>query len=322
MRAPLIIAICILAATGFSQTHVRFIATGDDRWETNNHRPGMDENGVNVGAMRKLAAAIVEDKPDVLLFNGDTIGGGTDEEEASQYKTFLGVMRPIYDAKIHVLVVRGNHEMRAPHASQLWRDTFSGPLANPSNGPAGEEDMTFSYEIGNTLFLGLDQFMTPKPTVNQAWIDKTIAESKATHIFAFAHKMAFKAGSHTDGMNTIPAERDAFLDSITSRGETVFFAGHDHMYDHVSAAKSGWAPGKLLHQIVCGTAGAPFYHASSTEATDGNWTLTHVNHIEQKLGYAVVDVDGPKVTVVFKAESATEPGKFEAVETFSYVNGS
>lgn len=313
-RLPVLLVVIasLASAVSFGQDHFRFIVTGDDRWETKAARAGLDENGVNVTGMKRLAKAIIAEKPVILLFNGDTIGGGTDEVEASQYKTFMGVMQPIYDAKIKVLVVRGNHEMHAEHANELWRSVFSGPYANPTDGPAGEEDLTYAYTYGNTLFLGLDEFMTPKCVINQAWLDKTLAEKKATHIFAFAHKMAFKSGNHVDGMNTVPEDRDKFLLSFAGAGGVTLFFGHDHLYDHLTAS----AGGKTIHQVVVGTAGAPFVHGTSTEATDGRWSLTHLGHVEGKLGYCVVDIDGTKVTVLFKA--GTAPGVFETADSFSY----
>lgn len=310
MSFTVLVALSFLAHSG--QAPLRFIVTGDDRWDTHGGRAG-DENGVNVAGMKRLAAAIVAEKPSLLLFNGDTIGGGDDAQEASQYKTFLGAMQPIYDAGIKVLAVRGNHEMHAAHADDLWRTAFSGPYANPGNGPKGEEDLTYSYRVGDVLFLGLDQFSAAQePVVNQAWVDKTLAASSATHVFAFFHKMAFKGGHHVDGMNTQPAARDAFLKSLGAHGGTVIFAGHDHLYDHLAATKDG----VTIHQVIVGTAGAPFYHGTSTEAADGGWTLNHMGHIEGKLGYCVVEVDGKKVNVVFKEE--TSPGVFEKADSFSY----
>ena len=64
---------------------------------------------------------------------------------------------------------------------------------------------------------------------------------------------------------------------------------------------------------MIGTAGAPFV-TGKTPPADGDWQINHVGHVEQKLGYAVVDVDETKVTIVFKAEKS--PGVFEIVDTF------
>src|SRR5215469_13461033 len=123
---PLVLASALaLAALGMGQDHFRFVVTGDDRWDTGHPRKDMDENGVNVAAMKSLAKAIIDEKPAVLLFNGDTVGGGkTDDEETSQFQTFMASMKPIYDAGIKVLVIRGNHEMHCPNSSDVWRKVF------------------------------------------------------------------------------------------------------------------------------------------------------------------------------------------------------
>ncbi len=317
MRLALVSALVALASLGYSQDHYRFIVTGDDRWDTGQPRQGLDENGVNVAAMKRLATAIINEKPAILLFNGDCVGGGkTDDEEASQFQTFIGTMKPIYDAGIKVLSIRGNHEMHCPHSADVWRKTFAGPYANPGGGPAGEEDLTFAFPYGNTLFIGLDEFQSNDPTINQTWLDATLAQNHAKHVFAFAHKMAFKSGHHVDGMNTVPAARDKFLTSLVNAGAEAVFFGHDHLYDHEVAVKNGWPDGKVLHQVVVGTAGAPFVSGTNTEATDGDWKLTHLGHVENKLGYCVVDVDGDKVTVTFKGE--VSPGDFEPADTFTF----
>lgn len=66
-----VVACAVLAP----QQHIRFVATGDDRWDVRSPRAGQDENGVSVAAMRKLVAAMLKEKPQVLFINGDTIGG-------------------------------------------------------------------------------------------------------------------------------------------------------------------------------------------------------------------------------------------------------
>src|SRR5579862_4508584 len=149
-RTSSTLALLTLASFGLCQDHFRFVVTGDDRWNTNHPRAGLDENGVNVTAMKRLAKAIIDEKPTILLFNGDCVGGmKADEDEASQFTTFMQTMKPIYDAGVKVLVIRGNHEMHAPHSADIWRKVFAGPYANPGGGPAGEEDLTYAYTYGN-----------------------------------------------------------------------------------------------------------------------------------------------------------------------------
>ena len=299
------------------EDHVRFVVTGDDRWNTKAPRPGMDENGVNVTGLGRIVTAILAEKPDALLFNGDLVGGGeTDEEEASQFETWIKTMKPIYDSGIRVLAARGNHEMHCPHASDVWKKALSGPYANPTNGPAGEEGMTYALPMKNVLFLSLDEFQTKELAINQSWLDQTLMAPHPPHVFAFAHKMAFFSGNYTDGMNTTPEPRDRFIKALSEAGARAVFFGHDHLYDHVAAKLSGWSDDQSIHQFVVGTAGAPFVVGKELPKSDGDWSLNRVSHVEGALGYCLVDVVGPKVTIVYKSEKS--PGVFEAVDTFSY----
>ncbi len=320
MRRASCVLLLALAALSSARDHVRFVVTGDDRWNTGAPRAGLDENGVNVTGLRRVVASIVAEKPDALLFNGDLVGGAdTDEAETSQFETWFATMKPVYDAGIKVLAARGNHEMHCPHPDEVWRKVIAGAHANPQDGPKGEEDMTYAYPLKNCLFLSLDQFQTKDLGINQAWLDATLKAPHPPHVFAFAHKMAFFSGNHTDGMNTVPAARDAMVKSLAAAGARVVFFGHDHLYDHAAAKLPGWSDGRAIHQFVVGTAGAPFVKGKTLTTSDGDWSITRVAHVEQALGYLVVDVDGPKVTMVYKSE--TSLGLFQAADQYTYDLG-
>ncbi len=125
--------------------------------------------------------------------------------------------------------------------------------------------------------------------------------------------MAFFSGNHTDGMNTVPEARDAFMKSLIGAGAKMVFFGHDHLYDDAIAKLPD---GKEIRQIVCGTAGAPFVNGKPLTDSDGDWKITRAGHVEHKLGYCVVDVDGNHGKFVFKAES--NPGVFEVADSFEY----
>ena len=272
----------------------------------------MDENGVNVVGLGRLVTAIVGEKPDALLFNGDLVGGAkTDAAELSQFDTWKRIMAPIYDAGITVLAARGNHEMGCENPDAVWRQAMSGRYANPQGGPKGEEGMTYAFAMKNVLFVSLDQFETKGLGINQTWLDATMKAPHPPHVFA--HKMAFFSGNHTDGMNTVPEARDAMLKSLMEGGARAVFFGHDHLYDHLEAFLPGGAP---IHQFVIGTAGAPFVKGKALPTSDGGWAIGRIGHVENALGYMVVDVDGPKVTMVYKSE--TSPGVFEMADSYTY----
>ncbi len=318
--SSLITSMLLLVATSpVAQSHVRFVVTGDDRWETKTPRPG-DENGVNVAGLTRVVKAVIAEHPNALLINGDLVAGApTDEAESSQFDTYFKVMDPVYDAGIKVLNIRGNHEMHCPHPDDVWQKAMSGKHANPGKGPDDEKGLTYAYTLGNVMFIALDEFKRPDAGVNQGWLDTLLGAPHAPHVFAFGHKMAFFSGNHDDGMFTAPAARDTLLKSLEAAGSRAVFFGHDHLYDHLAAKLPGWTDDQAVHQFVVGTAGAPFVSFKGTKLPekDADWTLERKAHVEHKLGYAVVDVDGPKVTIVFKAEDT--PGVFTPADTFTYT---
>ena len=59
-------------------------------------------------------------------------------------------------------------------------------------------------------------------------------------------------------MAAYPDERDKFVNLLQKYG-CRFFAGHDHTYDWMAIRHPNWPTNYVLNQIVCGTAGAPFY---------------------------------------------------------------
>ena len=292
----------------------KFIVTGDGR--SGKARPE-DHNGVNTVIMAEMANAMVTEKPKFVLFSGDLIAGPkTDAEMESQLETWLGVMKPVYDAGIKVYNIRGNHEMHVPHPEDVWRKMFVGPYAMPSDGPKGEEGMSFTVNYKNVLIVGLDEFQTSQVHVNQAWLDDVLKTKKAQHIFVYSHKMAFRSGNHDDGLETDPSSRDTLIKSLIAAGSRTAFFGHDHLYDHLAVTGPGELANKTFHQFVIGTAGAPLVHGTDDPGNNSIWKVQKIKHIEDKYGYAVVEIDGPKVTITFKAR--VSPGVYEPADIFSY----
>ncbi len=321
MKAPLLVLASLIVGTLAQSACAdswKFIVTGDGR--SGKNRPE-DHNGVNTLIMGELSRAIVAEKPDLLLFSGDIIAGPkTDEEMESQLTTWFEIMKPVYDAGIEVYNIRGNHEMHVPHPEAVWRKMFVGRYALPSNGPKGEEGMSFTVSHHNALFIGLDEFQSSKLEVNQNWLDDVLKKKTEQHVFIFSHKMAFRSGNHDDGLEVDPASRDTLIKSLLAAGSHIAFFGHDHLYDHRVATAPGGTPDSAFHQFVIGTAGAPLVHGSDDLGNVSDWKIDKLSHIESKYGYAVVEIDGAKVTITFKAR--TSPGVYETADTFSYVQPS
>jgi len=278
----------------------------------------MDENGINKLILSEEVAATIKEKAKFILYNGDLVLGYTTEDGfRSQLQDWIKIMQPLYDAGIHVYPVRGNHDAFSKGAVKVWNEIFSGPYALPQNGPAGERNMTFAARESNALILGVDQFGTHEHAVNQAWVNRLIAANKLPLIFVLGHEMAFKAGHHDDNLDNNVAARDTFILSLANAGCRVYFAGHDHFYDHMEIKDPVNHPGFDLHQLVVGTAGAPFYKGDAYDGHNGSWQLTHVTHIEDTFGYVLVEVNGRKVTLTWKGR--VSPGVYKAGESWSYT---
>ena len=308
-------AFALAALATFSQAEGwKFLVTGDDR--SGKNRPE-DHNGVNTLILGELSKAFLAEKPKFVLFSGDLINGPkTDVEMEGQLATWLETMKPVYDAGIKVYNIRGNHEMHVPHPDAVWQKMFVGPYALPTNGPKGEDEMSYTVSYENTLIIGLDEFQAKNDEahINQSWLDETLAKKKAQHVFVFAHKMAFRSGHHDDGMELDPTARDKFVNSLLGAGARVAFFGHDHLYDHRALTNSA---GKTLDQFVIGTAGAPLVTGNDELGNNTGWKVQKVKHIEGQYGYAVVEVDGPRVTITYKTRTA--PGVYVAADSFSYT---
>jgi hypothetical protein len=80
------------------------------------------------------------------------------------------------------MAVPGNHDNRAGLGAQLFRDQFSYPLNAPEGVPT---EQTYSFTYKNTLFLMIDATSPMEPQT--PWIEKQLAESKATWKIAMFH---------------------------------------------------------------------------------------------------------------------------------------
>ncbi len=294
-----------------------FVVAGDGRADPKANRPE-DKNGVNTLITGEIAKAVVQEKAKFLMWTGDLVYGytKTPEEFETQLVTWRDLMKPVYNSKIPVLACRGNHEAGARDSEKVWNKVFSGRYSMPGNGPSTEKNLSYYYGKGDVLAIGLDQYTFGKEEVNQPWLDEVLAKFPKPFIFAMGHEPAFMDGSHKDTMDADPEKRNAFWSSLISAGSRVFFCGHDHLYDHMMVTKAGDTPGPEVHQIVAGTAGAPFYKQGDYSGKNDGWNLTRIKHIDSTYGYLVVMIDGKTATVTFKGRTA--PGKYEAMDTFSY----
>jgi len=298
------IVVLLLPATSKAEL-VCFVVTGDSRG---------DDNGVNTTILEEIAQATLDEGADFILFAGDLVNGYTDSGILeSRLITWRTTMQDLYDdPDIGVYPCRGNHDAGS---KAVWDSVFTGDYALPDNGPRGEENITFSFTHENVFIVGLDQYVNSHRS-NQAWLDAQFASNTQPHVFVFGHEQAF-AVYHPECLDDYPYLRNTFWNSLANEGGHIYFAGHDHFYNHTRVDDGDGNPNNDLHQYVLGTAGAPPYPwTGSYNGDNGTWTPQLVYH-EEEHGYILVEIDGSKATLTWKHRTA--PGVYEAGgDVFTY----
>jgi hypothetical protein len=238
--------------------------------------------------------------------------------------TRAAAAQALYDADIGFYPLRGNHESSSTAAVEfqtLYPQTigsgshvygasnFSSPF-NTLNG------LSYSFDYNNARFVLLDQFTRTDGTNylgssnnniidQQTWISSTLASKAAdSHAFVFGHK-GLITENHTDillGANpgSNPDAQNAFFSSLFTNGVRYYMGGHDHMHNRaIITSPSGTS---TVQDITTSSNSYKFYipQNPSNDSTYNN--PTRETEIAQELftiGYYIVTVDGPRVTVDF-----------------------
>lgn len=282
-----------------------FVVAGDDRTDPG-HAP--DPTGINTVVFKKLLHAIVATKPRFMLFTGDLVVGQNGlmpvklAEQFRNWQTLVQAEAP----GLLILPVRGNHETKGDADGKLWLQYFKPLLdANKVAYFPGEEGFSYTWsppDHPEVAVFAVDQYQPDRAhRVNLTQLDQAMQQAqagKATHLFVFSHEMAFTCASHGDADNLalFPRQRDQFVDLLVSHGCEYFLAGHDHTYDWMLIQHPKWPAGKVLNQIVAGTAGAPFYEDKKYWGDHAGYRLTRQEHLQNTHGFVQVTIDDQAAT--------------------------
>jgi hypothetical protein len=347
-------AISAAACLGQGQAPWTFALFCDGRTD-GTEKGGQD--GVNLTAVRALAADVATHDVKLVVFPGDLVNGSPVYGPLPrQFATWRTAMAPLYAKGVPVYVCRGNHELRqdTPKGTSLaaWRAAFP---ELPQNGPPGEEGLSYKVGYANAEFIACDEFVGVEPTYDRTkydssvnkgmispWVIAGVRASTARWVFVFGHESAF-IGHHHDCMASFPAERDALWDALGERGG-LYLCGHDHMYVRHTAPD---AAGRPVMEIVAGDAGATPYAFDSAglNAQLDRHVVPTVQFVNAKrgavpntgnypmyFGYVLVTVDGDTLrgewhaftnydTTTFTGPSAPEAPRFETLDRFTWHHG-
>lgn len=327
---------CLLSSVSKEDSIPWRFAVVSDTQGDNREVPG--KSCINDLIVTAIAEDIAREKPDLLLVAGDLVNGwfrngGTDYQ--MQYANWKAAMMPVYRAGIQIYPIRGNHDsgpertvlpplptrLEPPPGSlallkEAFQISFFEPYI-PKNGPSEEQGLTYSFTHKNAFIVGLDQFGSHEHRINQAWLDRQLVENKKPHVFVFGHEAAFQV-RHNDCLAFYPQDRDVFWDSIGKAGARLYFCGHDHLYNRSLIMDKAGNP---IRQIISGTGGGRLRSWSGTYP-EGDRVKGEYNNSDHH-GYLLITIDGPRVTVVWKAFDVTEGVlNWKVLDSFSHTGSS
>ena len=214
--------------------------------------------------------------------------------------------------------------------------------------------LTYSFDYNNARFVLIDQFETPAAPNHSVltktdvdWVGERLSRRpKDTHAFVFAHKH-LNSENHADTLfGDNPSKnpdglQDLFMSYLFENGVRYHIGGHDHMHNRAIVTSPNGE--SVVQNIVTASDSYKFY-IPQNPANDDKYNTPEFGitngpremEISQQLftiGYYIVTVDGPRVTVDYYAspngcdgdcdqDTDIIPYTFTKQESFGYsLNG-
>ena len=173
---------------------------------------------------------------------------------------------------------------------------------------------TYAFGYGNTFFIALDSNIPDDP-VQLAWLEAQLAgldRARYVNVAVFFHHPPFSSGPH-GGARIEPQAasiRAKWLPIFRQYHVRLYFAGHEHLYEHWVERYADATGPHRIDEIVSGGGGAPLYAFTGEpdlrdylkSAGDQPLTLEHVARPSIEPGgnpfhYVVVHVDGSSISL-------------------------
>jgi len=149
--------------------------------------------------------------------------------------------------------VVGNHENETPEDMVWLRNFNSGGKALPfivNQGPEICRETTYSFDVGNTHFIILNQYADVNcddctdgdmPDILYDWLKGDLQMTRQKHILVIGHEPAYplpdmenqRFRHEHDSLNRHPENRDRFVELLQDHGVTAYIFGHTHNYSVV-----------------------------------------------------------------------------------------
>jgi len=222
-------------------------------------------------------------------------------------------------ADINPSIIPGTDTI-APDAKVGFPFTVGSNFSSPNltfNG-VSMQGLTYSFDYNDARFVLLDQFDNSGNTNNttisqqQTWITSRLSDHRRPqHAFVFGHK-GLITENHADnlfGANPAadPSSTDAFIGSLANNGVRYYIGGHDHMHDRTVVWTTDGTTAQVK-ELICASDSSKFY-TPVNPSNDNKFDVPAFGHTRQipltqelnRIGYYIVTVDGPRVTVDYYA---------------------
>ena len=203
------------------------------------------------GPHRRIAKAIADERPDVIVHTGDVVHSAGDTKGWVDHLTAALPM----SASAPLVYALGNHELwqswRLPPEQRI--DAYAAVMAElpaPDDPIAAKHRVppgVYHVRVGDAVFVALDSNQPIGPDTPQGdFLEQILEENEAKFSFVALHHGPLSSGRHG------PSIASAYLMEVADRYDlTAFLAGHDHLYERI--VRRG------VTVIVSGGGGAPLY---------------------------------------------------------------
>jgi pectate lyase len=261
---------------------------------------------------------LLTSNPNFILFNGDLENDGVNNSEMDP---IIGVLEN-KSVLSKTFSVRGNHDDHVSGSATLWENYFENKLGSPRVLPSGatnyvslnsmSDTLTYSFDYGNSIFIGLDsnQYADPPTNAQLTFLDTqlTNAENRGlTHAFIFTHPPEYCVESTHCSCQTKTGcgPSTSFINIINKHPiVSATIHGHEHIlaWTHMDSTR---VP-QLTHpyeEFFTSSSGNPYSFTPYPSRMD------YYNFSASQTAYAVFDVQKENFTVNYYHTGTSTPLK-------------
>ncbi len=304
-------------ATALSDDAWCFGVMADTQWRTGSNSGG-EPASCAVTIIDALNEQFIQQGCEFVIQVGDLV----DTEAVSGVRSLpirAAHCQALYGKGIGFYPVRGNHEASKTAAAEM-QTLFPQNMGEGEHALPGATNfsypmdklkgLSYSFDYKNIRCVFIDQFTrldgtgsTNNNLLDQIdWVETTLtSKSSNQHAFVLAHKNLI-GQNHKDVISggNLAANADArnrFIRIMDTNGVGYYMGGHDHMHHRsiVTDSKKEFN----VDQIICSSNSYKFY----TPASGDDGREIPVCQELYTIGFYIVTVDGPRVTVDFYSAS-------------------